>query len=83
MKRNDAGARCGEIRHDAVNRLHHQMHVDGGGNTVFAQGFQHHRADGQVRHIVVVHDVKMHDIRTSSQHFRGVLTQAGKISRQN
>ena len=83
MKGNDAGARGCEIRDDSIDRFHHQMHIDGSRNAIFTQGFQYHRTHGQIRYIVVVHDVKMHDVTTGSQSFRGVLTQASKISRQD
>ncbi len=83
MESNNAGARFGEIRHDAVNRLHHQMDVNRGGNAVIAQRFQHHRPDGQIGHIVVVHNVEMDHIRAGCQCIRSVFTQAGEIGRQN
>ena len=79
----DAGASFGKIRNDAVDRLHHQVDVDRRGNTVVTQRLQHHRANRQVRHVVVVHDVEVHDIRTRRQRLSGILTQTGKISRQN
>ena len=46
----------------AIHRRHHQVHIDGRSNAMVAQRLTHHRADGQVRHIVVVHDVEMDDI---------------------
>ena len=83
MKGNDAGTSGSEIRHNAIDGFHHQMYVDRGGNAVVTQGFQHHWPNRQIGNIVVIHDVKMHDICTRCQGFCGIFTQAGKISRQN
>ncbi|MNP44371.1 hypothetical protein D3C76_1382330 [compost metagenome] len=83
MEGDDAGTRGGKIRHDAVDRLHHQVHVNRGGHAVVAQCLEDHRADGQVRHVVVIHNVEMNDIRTGSEGFRGIFAQPGKISRKN
>ncbi|SAI93601.1 Uncharacterised protein [Enterobacter cloacae] len=83
MESDDAGTRRGEIRHDAVNRFHHQMHVNGRGDPVVTQCFKHHRTDGQVGNVVVIHNVEMDDIRASRESFGSVFTQAGKIGRQN
>ena len=83
MEGDDAGSRCGKIRHDAVNRFHHQVYVDRGGNAIVTQRLEHHRTDGQVRNVVVIHHVEMDDIRASRESFGSVFTQAGKIGRQN
>ena len=79
----DTGSRSGKIRHDTVNRLHHQMDVNRRGNTVVTQRFKHHRANGQIRNVVVIHNVEMDDIRARRECFCSVFTQAGKIGRQN
>ena len=83
MKSNDAGASGGEVRDNPIDWFHHQVNINRGGDAIFTQRFQYHRSDGQVRYVVIVHDVEVHDIGTGSQRSRGVLTQAGKISRQN
>ncbi|MNW19736.1 hypothetical protein D3C71_2198560 [compost metagenome] len=64
MEGNDAGPCGGKIRHNAIDRFHHQVNVNRGGDAVVTQRFQNHRADGQVRHVVIVHDVEMDHIRT-------------------
>ena len=83
MEGDDAGTRRGEVRHDAVNRFHHQVNVDRGGNAIVTQRLEHHRTDGQVWNVVVIHHVEMDDIRASRQCVGSVFTQAGKIGRQN
>src|SRR5690606_21791816 len=40
------GPGAGEVGHDPVHRLDHEVHVDGGGDAVPAQGLAHLRADG-------------------------------------
>ena len=72
MEGDNAGAGFGKIRNDAVDRLHHQMHIDRRGNAVFTQRFQYHWADSQVRHIVVIHNVKMDDVGARSQRGGGI-----------
>ena len=55
------GAGLGEIRHDAVHRLHHQVHVE----RRLAERpdrLAHHRPDGEVGHVVVVHHVEVHQV---------------------
>ena len=51
-------ARRGEVGDDAVDRLHHQVHVDRHAG-VRLDRRAHERPDGQVRHVVVVHRVEM------------------------
>ena len=49
MEADVRGAGRGEIRHDAIDRLHHQVHVDRRRHAVLAQRLAHQRADRQVR----------------------------------
>ena len=63
--------------------LHHQMHVDRRGDTVLAQRLAHHRADGQVRHVVIVHHVEVHEVGAGSQHGVDFLAQAGEVGGQD
>ena len=58
------GARLRESRGQRVDRLDHQMHVDGhrravGRLRVRLERLADHRPEGQVRHVVVVHHVEM------------------------
>ncbi len=62
------GTGLGEVRNDAVYRLDHQVHIDIRSYPVITQGFADQRTDGQIRDIVIVHDIEMHDIRTGIQH---------------
>jgi len=56
------------------------MHVDGGGHAIFAQRFADHRADGEIRHVVVVHHVEVHPIGARREDFRSVFTEPREIS---
>ena len=40
-------------------------------------------ADGQVRHVVIVHHVEMDDIRAGGEHVLHFLAQPGEIRGQN
>jgi len=55
------------------------MHVDRGLDTMLAQGFANQRANSQIRHIVIIHDIKMHDIRTSGENVIHLFTEAREI----
>jgi hypothetical protein len=73
------GTRLREVGHDAVHRLDHQVHVDRRGDAVLAQRLAHQRADGQVRHVVVVHDVEVDDVGTGREHRRHLLAETREI----
>src|SRR5690606_10718945 len=72
---NVGGTGLNEITDDAVDRLHHQMDVDGGLEAVITQRLAHHGADGQVRHVMIVHHVEVDNVGTRRQHGVNVLTQ--------
>mmetsp|Transcript_17956 Transcript_17956/g.54916 ORF Transcript_17956/g.54916 Transcript_17956/m.54916 type:complete len:303 (+) Transcript_17956:164-1072(+) len=74
------GAGVGEVLNNAVHRGHHQVHVDGGGHAVVAQGLAHHGADGKVRDVVVVHHVEVHHIGAGGEHVVDLLAELGKVS---
>ena len=82
MKSNNAGARCSEIRHDAVDGFHHQVNVDRCGNTVVTQRLEHHWANGQIRNVMVIRNVEMDDISASCR-ASAVSSPGGQIGRQN
>ena len=88
MKADEVGAGRGEGGGQRVHRLHHQMHVEHrhaavAPDAVRLQRLRHHRPDGQVRHVVIVHDVEMDPVGASGQHLPDFLTQAGEIGGQN
>ncbi|MCY1547785.1 hypothetical protein D9M68_838620 [compost metagenome] len=78
-----AGAGLDEVADDAIHRLDHQVHVDRRGDAVLAQRRADHRADGQVRHVVVVHHVEVDDVGTGGEHPVHILAQAGEIGGQD
>ena len=83
MKSDVARARLREIRNDAIHRLDHQVHVDRRGNTVLAQRLADQRADREIRHIMIVHHVEMHDVRAGGKHVLHFFAQASEIGTEN
>ena len=63
----DARARLGELGDERVHRLHHEMHVERQAN-VRLERRAHERADGQVRHVVVIHDVEVDEVGAGALH---------------
>ena len=61
MKADDVGAGLGEIRDDAVDRLHHQMDVDRHLH-VRPDRFADQRPDRQIRDIMVVHHIEVDEV---------------------
>jgi hypothetical protein len=52
----------GVLANDAVNGGDHQVHIDGGSHAVITEGLADHGANRQVRDVVVVHHVEVHDV---------------------
>src|SRR5262245_145636 len=63
MEADESGTRGGEVGNDAIDRLHHEVHVDRRLDAVLAQRLAHERADREIRHVVVVHYVEVDEIR--------------------
>ncbi len=82
MKGDDVGAGLGKVRHDAVYRFDHQVHIDGCRGTG-TDGFAHQRSNGQIGHIMVVHHVEMDPIGTRGDDVGNLFTQAGEIGGQD
>ncbi len=53
------------------------MHINRCINAVFAQSLADQRANRQIRHKMIVHDVEMHDIGTSIEHGANIFAKAG------
>jgi phosphoribosylaminoimidazole-succinocarboxamide synthase len=83
VKADHAGAGFREIGNDAVDRLDHQVHVDGRGDAVVTQCLAHHRADGEVGYVMVVHHIEMHPVRAGGEHGVHILAQTSEIGGQN
>ncbi len=83
VKGDVAGARVGEIGNDAVDRLDHQVHIDFRGDAVLAQCLADQRTDGEVRHVVVVHDIEMDDVGARLEDVIHLLAETREVSRQN
>jgi len=83
VKRDPGGARLCEVGHDAVDRFDHQVHVDRRVDAGPPQGLADERPDREVGHVVVVHDVEVHDVRAGVEHLTDFLAEARKIRRQD
>ena len=75
--------RLDEVTDDTVHGADHQVRINRRGDAVLAQCGAHHRADGQVGYVVVVHDIEVHEVGTGGQHLVHFLTQAGEVGREN
>ena len=69
---------------ERIDRINHQMHIHHGLATVGFHGMRrnrlaNHGAKSQIRHVMVVHHVKMNPIRASGQNVFDLITQVGKI----
>ena len=63
-----------------IDRGNHKMDIDRGGNAVVTKGLADHRSDGQVRDVVVVHNIEVNDIGSGLQDVVNFGTEAGEIS---
>src|ERR1700728_4758238 len=83
VERDVGGTGRGEIRHDAVDRAHHQVHVDRCLHAVAAQCRAHHRADGEIRHVVIVHHVEVNEVGAGLEHRIDLRAEAREVGRQD
>ena len=67
MKGDIGGAGLGEHRDERIHRRCHQMAVKWGLNAALSESLHNEWSDGEVRDIVVVHDVNMDDIGTGAE----------------
>ena len=72
-----------EVGNDAVDRLHHQVDVDAGGDAVVAKRLAHQRADRQVRDVVVVHHVEVNEVGAGGEHCVYLFAETGEIRRKD
>ena len=80
MKRNVGGAGLCEVRHDAIDGLDHQMHVERRGDAVLAQRLADQRAYGEVGHVMVVHDIEMDHVGARGEHGVHFVARAARKS---
>src|SRR6478735_8102799 len=83
MKGDVTRAGFNKIADDAIHRFYHQMHINRCGDAVAAQRLTHHWADGEVRHIVVVHHIEMHYVCACCEHTVDFFAKTGKVRREN
>ena len=72
-----------KVADDAIHRADHQVRVDRRGDAVLAQRRANHRADGQVWHVVVVHDVEVDEVGASGENVVHFLAEAGEVGGEN
>ena len=68
-----------EIRHDAIDRAHHQMHIDRHRHAAAVQRLADHRPDRQIRHVVVVHHIEVDQIGAGFDHRIDLLAEAREV----
>ena len=73
----------GEVRNDTVDRLDHQMHVDRRLHAVLAERLAHQRADREIRHVMVVHDVEVNQIGAGREHRIHLFAEPREVGGQN
>ncbi len=83
VKRDPACPRSGKITDQLIHRVYHQMHINRCRNTVITQRRANHWANRQVRHVVIIHHIKMHNVGTSIENRIDFLTQASKVCGEN
>jgi hypothetical protein len=64
-------------------RRNHQVNINGGLDAVVAKRLADHGSNGQVGHVVVVHDVKVNHVGARFQDIVDFRTEFGEIGRQN
>jgi hypothetical protein len=72
----------GEIPHETVYGAHHEMNVNWRSNTMVAQCLANQRPNGQIRHVMIIHDVEMNDVRISGKYGTNLITESREIGRQ-
>src|SRR5215469_4320200 len=82
MKADDRRSCLGEVRHDPVHRLHHEMHVDRhAGDGLDRLAYQ--RADGEIGDVMVVHHVEVNQVSAGGDYGADFLAQASEVGGEN
>ena len=82
MEADDIGARLGKVGNDAVDRLDHQMHIDGHLH-VRTDGFAHQRTDCQIGNIMIVHHIEMDDVGAGGHDIAHFFSQTREVGRKD
>src|ERR1700722_13755069 len=88
VEADEVGAGGGEALDQGVHRGHHQVHVKEGVTTlrtaqIGLERLRYGRSDGEVRDVVVVHDVEVHPVSARGDDALHFLAEARKVRRQN
>ena len=64
VESDDVSTGFGKVRDDTIHWFHHQMHVNQRASIVrqITNGITHQWTNGQVRHVMVIHHVKVNDV---------------------
>src|SRR5690606_22666827 len=79
VKRNQADACFREPRDEGTDRLDHQVHVDQAVDCVWLDRLADVRADHEVRHVVIVHDIEVNPIRAGMELVAHFLAETRKL----
>src|SRR5687768_15664838 len=83
MEADPGGTRRGEFRDQAVHGIDHQVDVDRRLHAVIAQRLADQRPNGEVRDVMVVHDVEMDPVGPGGEHGIDLRTKARKVRGQD
>jgi len=78
MKADDRRARLGEVGNDAVDGLHHEVHVDGHA-AVWPVSPRTRAGHGEVGDVMVVHHVEVHEVRAPRDDVLHLVAEAREI----
>ncbi len=82
VKADVRGAGAREIRHDAIDRAHHQVNIDRHRHAVLAQRGTDLRPDREVGHVMVVHHIEVHQVGAGANHRVHFSAEARKVGGQ-
>ena len=88
MKADQVSTRIGKGGCQRIDRLNHQVHIHRNRRAiglfgVRLQSLADHGAKSQVRHVMVVHHVKVNPVCASGNHIAHFFAQTGKVGRKN
>ena len=81
MKGDEIGTGVGELADQTIDRRHHEMHIDRRANPEIAQRLAHHRSDGEIGDEMIVHHIKVDQIRAGAEDRRHIVAEASEVGR--
>mmetsp|Transcript_4215 Transcript_4215/g.8052 ORF Transcript_4215/g.8052 Transcript_4215/m.8052 type:complete len:284 (-) Transcript_4215:234-1085(-) len=80
---NIGGSSINKIFDDCINWRNHEMDINGCGHSVITKSFAYHGSNGEVGHIVIIHDVKVNDISSCCKNIVNFLSKTSKVGRKD